>query len=381
MSAQRLIIILVLFISVKVHATMEVFEMNTNVRALGMGNAFLGVAHGADAMFYNPAGLARNSGFNWLILDPKLGVSGLEAFESVKDLQSDDGFESAIRELYGDHVWAGAGAKSILTIPFLGVGVYDNLDASLDIDNPAYPNLDVSVVNDFGYVAGLGIPIFPFVHAGMVIKRVKRKGARVPFGPSYIASLDPERIQQNIETEGTGYGLDLGGNIVIPGPFMETVLSAVWKDVGNTTFKSGIEGSEPPSQPQEMSIGAAINVDLPLISVSPAIDIKHLNREDVQLAKKIHLGVEVGLPLIDLRAGLYQGYYTLGAGVSLGFLRVDAATYGVELVAYPGQREDRRYMVQLTLELGFNPGFNILGGSSGSGGSKTARQRGLKQRR
>ena len=79
--------------------------------------------------------------------------------------------------------------------------------------------------------------------------------------------------------------------------------------------------------------------------------------------------------MIDARAGLNQGYYTLGVGADLGFLRVDAATYGVELGVYPGQLEDRRYILQISTKLGFNPSFDF----SGSGGqSRTSR---IKQRR
>ena len=63
-------------------------------------------------------------------------------------------------------------------------------------------------------------------------------------------------------------------------------------------------------------------------------------------------------------------------------MKIDAATWGVELGEAPGQIEDRRYMVQLTLELGFDPGFRITGGGSGSGRGKKGRsQRRLKRRR
>lgn len=366
------------FSSLKARATGQIFEMNTSVRALGMGNAYLGVVKDADALFYNPAGLARVSGFNWLILDPRVGVSGVEAVTDLQGVQEEEGFEDTVRELYGDHVWAGGGAKSVITVPYFGLGVYDSLDASLDVNNPVYPNLDVNVVNDFGYVLGVGVPILPVFHVGLVAKRIKRIGSRAPFGASFVGSLDPDNIVSNVKKEGTGYGFDLGANFVIPAPFMEAVISAVWKDVGQTTFKSG--GEEPPPQEQEMAVGVALNIDAPLISISPALDFKHLNRSDIQLAKKVHLGLEIGLPLIDIRAGLYQGYYTLGAGVNLGVLRVDAATYGVELGEYPGQLEDRRYALQVTIELGFDPSLNFLGGGSGGGGSRSPSKR-LKQRR
>jgi hypothetical protein len=118
-----------------------------------------------------------------------------------------------------------------------------------------------------------------------------------------------------------------------------------------------------------------------LIDITPALDYRYANRTDIELGKKIHAGVEVALPLLTLRAGLNQGYYTAGVGLNLGLIHVDAATYGVELGAYPGQQEDRRYVAQFTFQLGFDPGRFGLGGSgSGADGDSSAHPR-LKQRR
>lgn len=346
----------------------ELFEINSSVRALGMGNAYLGVADNADALFYNPAGLARVSGFNWTIADMKIGVNGTEVLQTVKDIQGSGTFEDTVRAMYGDHVWVGGGGKSAFTMPYFGAAIYDHLDASVDVNNPVYPNLDISVVNDYGYAIGGAVPVLPTVHLGTVIKYIKRTGSRVPFGATYIGSLDPDTIQSEVEREGVGYSMDLGMNVAIPGP-VAPVLSFVWKDVGMTTFKPGQATlSAPPRQLDEMSIGAAVKIDAEIASITPAFDFKYLNRADVQLGKKLHFGVEIGLPVLDIRAGFSEGYYSLGAGVNLGIIRVDAATYGVELGEYPGQREDRRYIVQFTLELGFDPSLGIFGGSRSSGG-------------
>jgi hypothetical protein len=93
----------------------------------------------------------------------------------------------------------------------------------------------------------------------------------------------------------------------------------------------------------------------------------------VQLGKKIHMGIELGLPLLTLRAGLYQGYYSYGVGLDLGLVQIEAASWGTELGEYPGQLESRRYMAQLTMRIGFDLGLKPGGGSSsgkaGSGSS------------
>lgn len=361
----------------------QVYDNFHSIRAMGMGNAYASVVSDTDALFYNPAGIARISGFNWTIVDPWIGLSGMEALEDINDLQDSSSFEASVRALYGDHVWLGGGAKSSFGIPFFAVSVYDHLSASLDINNPVYPNLDIAAVNDLGYVMGVGLPVLPVFDLGFVIKYIQRTGARVPFGPSFVSSLDPDAIRANVERKGVGYGLDMGANFIIPGP-LSIVLSGVWKNVGQTKFEPE-SGLAPPSEPNEINLGAALELDVPLLEVRPSFEFKHVNRDDIQLGKKIHFGLEISLPLIDVRGGFHQGYYTAGAGVNLGILRVDAATWGVELGDYPGQKEDRRYAIQATLELGFDPSLSFLGGGSGgSGKGSGAAQspyRRLKQRR
>jgi hypothetical protein len=72
------------------------------------------------------------------------------------------------------------------------------------------------------------------------------------------------------------------------------------------------------------------------------------------------MGLEIGLPLIDIRGGFNQGYYTMGATIDLWLLRFDLAYYGVELGEYPGQDEDRRIEAQLIIDIGFDPSLNFL---------------------
>lgn len=353
----------------------ELGERNPSVRALGMGNAYISVVGDSDALFYNPAGLSRVSGLNWLVLDPRVGLSGLEAFEEFQELSEDESLEDSIRRIYGENIWVGAGAKSAVTLPYLGFSVYNNLSAAIDVNNPVYPNLDVGVINDFGYVVGGAIPVLPVWTLGIAMRRVKRTGARVPLGPSFISNIDTDNLRSQVEDQGIGYGLDLGSNFTIPLPFLELVVSGVWRDVGDTHYRSGPGIGRPPRDEQEMALGLGAILDLPLLSIRPAMDFRYLNREDIQFLQKINLGVEVALPVFEFRAGFNQGYYSLGVGTNLGIIRLDLATYGVELGAYPGQKEDRRYLLQASFELGFDPQLRFLGGGNQSS------QRRLKQRR
>ncbi len=279
----------------------------------------------------------------------------------------------------------------------IGVAVYNHLDALVQVDNPVYPEIYTSVVNDYGYVLGFGVPIAPIFHLGANFRYVKRTGSRVPYGAAFIADLDSDEIYENVTAWGKGYGVDLGANFVIPAPFFTAVVSGVWKNVGEMKFRSENPNANIPTEKNDMTLGVALNFDMPLLSIAPALDFRYLNRDDLQLTRKINFGIEIGLPLVDIRGGFHEGYYTAGAGLNLGLFQVDVATYGVELGAYPGQIEDRRYVLEFKMEIGVG-GFTApaltggkvvgardsaeSGGSGGGGGRKSIfGGRKLKQRR
>jgi len=344
--------LLALFLALPAYAS-EMSTLNSSVRALGMGDAFTAVATDGDSLFYNPAGLARVKGLNWKIFDVGAGTSGVSEYSKLTNLKSGSGssFANSLSSLYGDHVWVGAGGESIFTMPCLGFGVYDHAGTMIQVDNPVYPQMHTKLINDLGYVAGVGVPIGPFVHIGGDLKYIKRTGTDMTAGPGLIADLQSSSITSEFTQWGTGYGADLGATFIIPAPMFSAAFSAAWKNVGGLTFRS-TGNSQIPSEPNNITLGSALTFDLPLITITPAVDMTYLTDNEFQLARKLNFGIEVGLPIFDLRAGFREGYYTAGLGMNMGLFRVDAATYGVELGEYPGQIEDRRYVVQFTMKLG-----------------------------
>jgi hypothetical protein len=356
----------------------------TNLRALGMGNAYTSVVSDADALFYNPAALAGFSGVNLTILDFRMGLNGIEGVQAFQSAMSGSGdIAETLNEIYGKQIWLGGGAKSAVMIPSFAMAGFANTELSLSVHNPPNPTIDVSMFFDYGIVMGGGVQILPGIWSvGMALRRVNRTGTTLPIGASTLATLDGEALAAEFQRRGVGYGLDLGTKLTLPGPVRPS-LSFVYRDAGYTAFTHD-EGAGAPSRIiPEMIVGGAVQIDAALISITPSFDYRYADRSDVQLGKKLNLGVEVDLPLLDLRAGLHQGYMTAGLGMSLGIIRADIATWGVELGEFPGQHEDRRYMVQFALELGVDFGLFSTSGSSGSdggssggsGGKKTLKRR------
>jgi hypothetical protein len=364
---------LILIVTVQAQAEVQSAQ-NSSVRALGMGDAFTALADDSSSLFYNPAGLARVRGLNWKIFSLHAGASGLEAYNKIKDLNGSGGgdeLSDTIQKLYGDHVSSAVGGESIFTMPMLGIGVYNHTDALIKVDNPVYPALQTDVINDYGYTLGVGVPLGPFLQAGINLRYVKRTGARLPLGASVLADLDIDKLKGQVTGWGVGYAADTGMNLILPAPFFTATLSAVWKNMGKTNYRSENTAQILPSDDNNITLGAALKFDTPVLSIAPAVDFQNLNRTDIQLARKLNFGIEIGLPMVDIRGGFREGYYTAGAGVNLGLFRVDVATYGVELGAYPGQIEDRRYVAEFTMELGIG-NFSASGSGSSSSGSSSS---------
>lgn len=386
----------------------EISTLNSSVRALGMGDAYTSLANDSSALFYNPAGLARVHGLNWKILGAGGGVDGVQAYKTISGLKgatTSSNLATSLNPLYGKKAWVGAQAETAFTAPMFGIAIYDHAGTLVKLDNPVYPSLNATLINDYGYTMGIGVPIGPFIQFGFDLKYIKRTGTNQPLGAASLADLTPSNLTRNFTRWGRGYSLDTGFNFILPLPIATGILSAAWKNVGQTRFRpANVDPTfQMPIEDNDITLGLSFDFELPLVSITPSVDYRYLNSAAYQVTRKFNFGLEVGLPLVDIRGGFHEGYYTYGAGFNLGLVRVDVASYGVELGAYPGQIEDRRYVASAIIELGVGDfsvdnsgtGAKAAGGansasasgSSASGGSGSSRShslfghRKLKQRR
>ena len=62
---------------------------------MALGNAYTSLVEDDEALFYNPAGIAKNGGIFWKIADPRVGVSDPTALKGVSNLQSSSENQSA----------------------------------------------------------------------------------------------------------------------------------------------------------------------------------------------------------------------------------------------------------------------------------------------
>lgn len=374
---KNLLIIILLIYAPFLCQGANLFLMTQSVRGMGMGGAYVSVVNDADALLYNPASLARISGMNWRIIDLGFGVSNLQTVQNISQIQGGD-LSSILDELYGKPTWIGVEGSSTFTAPYFGFGVYNHLNLRLNVSNPAYPNLKLDYINDLGYSVGFAFPVIPkFFYGGFTVRKVTRVGASAELSGTEVN--DSAAINNSIDNTGNGFGFDLGFNLTPPIPGISPVFSFVWRDVGNTVFTGDDLTKLPPEQQGDMIVGASLNISTPIVDFTPAVEVSGLTDNTTQIGKKLKVGAEFDFPLVSVRGGFHQGYYTLGTSFSMGVVQFDFATYGVELGTAPGQQEDRRYVLQMVIEIGAGLGLDLFDGSNGQKGGGRRSQ--LKQRR
>lgn len=336
----------------------ELYEFSRPVRSLGMGGVYLPFVSSTDAVLWNPAVLASVSEFAWEVGDIGVGLNGQDAlrFKEALEDESCDG-AACFGDLYGIPIWLGAHGASKFVTPRFGVAVFTNGMISGMLNNPAFPNLDLTYINDYGVAAAYGFPLAPQLNAGLTLKRTNRRGGSQQVSLSTVTS-GGESVLDEFDQRGTAYGIDLGLQWTLLG-LPETVVALHWQDVGSTAFAPDGSQTAPDRIRDNLSLGVGQFIDLPGLDLRYGLEYRHITLAGEQLGKKLHVGAELSLPLVDVRAGLYQGYPTLGAGVDFFFLRLDAATYTEETGVYPGQTPSQRYKVGLSINLAMDADFSF----------------------
>lgn len=352
----------------------ELYEPFRGIRSLGMGSVVISIVNDGSAVIHNPAALGRLEGLNIHLLELGLGGRMLSAEDmaAIEGIDSDD--PSTYNDLFGTRFNFKVNGALGVAVPYFGVGYYTDYDLSLELHNPGFPEFTTYFKNDSAVSVGAAYPIGPKTYFGMALKRMTRWGGETQeLGLTTVANAgDLAGVMEEFENKGQGYGIDMAVLTEIPAP-LNPVATIVWQDVGSTAFTKTSGADAPPHVPQNLSAGVSLGFDLPGLDWTFAMEGRHLLEPDVQIGKKVHIGTELSIPFIDLRAGINQGYITYGLGFDFLIFRLDAASYTEELGIYPGQTADNRVMIGLSMDLGFDANFNFT--------DNNGKKRKLKQRR
>lgn len=357
---KKMLYIFLLFFSMQSLAK-ELYQFGLPVRCAAMGGTCISHVKGAQALFLNPAALARVEGFDFIIAQLQMGVSkdAETVATQIVNQKKDKLSLTDVNSLYGKNVQAEVTARSGLVMPYFGVGAYSHNYLLESFGNPTYPTFNVDYISDYGYIVAGAIPVGPLTSFGIAGRGAKRWGGSKEINVlSLINSNNQDLVDQQFPDHGTGTALDLSFITTLPTDLKPT-FSVVWQDVGTTRYNKYAGNDDPPSQKDNLIFGVSLENDFLLGHWTHAFEYKFIRTDNESLGKKLHLGTEVSYGLIDLRAGLNQGYLTYGAAIDLWILEIEATVFSTELGSYAGQTRSDRYQVGLTISLDLDQSFKL----------------------
>lgn len=340
------------------------------LRPLAMGNAYVAVADDYNALFYNPAGLARLKEWDGEFLNPSVEVSK-KTMDFVQDAQDLASGSSSSTQATMDLIEKNAGESQHFAIgltPHLifknfgfGIGL-ELLDATMQFHR--YPSVQV----DVGPRA-----IIPFSFAFNALEDRLSFGfsvkARVLGGIHHefsIQDLDAFKKQDKSATGtstgpkledyvegGVGYGADVG-LLFTPIKTMEPTIGVSLTDVGGTSYKKLDVGESSTSAPDPELPSLNVGISLKPLQAGrmyllTSMDMHSIN-QPYSFSKKFNMGTELGLgDLFKIQAGLHQGYLSGGFQFDVGLINLRLISYAEEIGSIAGQVPDRRYAAQVKI--------------------------------
>ena len=340
-----------------------------------MGGTCIAHIRGSKAIFFNPSALARVEGFDFTLAQVTAGIStNAESYvNAVKNNAGNTLTLNDIQGLYGKTIAADVSARSGIAMPYFGFGVYSQNYLVETFNNPTFPTFNVNYISDYGYTVAGAVPLGPMTSFGIAGRSAKRWGGNKDIDiSSLVSSSNQNVIDQNFSDHGSGVAMDLSF-ITTLNTDLKPTFSVVWLDVGKTQYHVYSGTKDPPAQDDNLIFGTSIEHEFLYGSWTHSFEYQYIRTNGEDFSKKVHLGSEVSYGLIDLRAGISQGYLTYGLGLDLWFLQVEAAAYSSEFGTYAGQSRNDRYQVGVTLNFDFDQSFKLL--------DMNGKKRRLKQRR
>ena len=327
-------------------------------RSLSMGDAYTAYNDGFEAVYYNPAGIARRNKAKAKIFDLE-ALGSYATYQYLRGTVTSFGSFSKIT----DQVTANPGKVHTLGISLLPQFLVRNFSIGLVTRayTEAYTSGSALDLNLYAYTdAALYMHYAAALFGGIVKIGVGLKALnRAEIDKTYTAAeyASGSLSLANQWREGLGYGVDVGLMATIPWPTLPTLGIAVL-DAGNTKLAaqkilwSGSQGSgrAPQDLKQKVNVGYSMSFKhAPGTKSVLAVDVKDVLNIDTELQEQVHAGYELGIrESFYLRGGVNQGrYWTAGLGIHVGGVAIEVSSYGENLRLGSGSRkDDRKYVAR-----------------------------------
>ena len=359
----------------------EHYQLYKDIDVMKMGGVNIGLGGANSALFYNPAGLSKlkaSDGFELKLANINLSTNS----KVVNLVQNSESLLSRVGDLNGDGESNSEDDKVIYLMEKIESNIGEN--ANFDGSNFSSIGKKIGVFGfSFGFLTALDLNFQPhrgFGSEGLIevnglFLNGMALGVSYDISDSFSIGVGSKHLEYNSLSRGLGVDevLEKRDN------FIEYLDKDVAYQGDSTVFDigmlyrinrylnfglsainiGGIGDNRAVEVPETVNIGIGAGGYTGykyIPEFRAGIDYMDLteNYSTGDTIKKVRAGVE--LSIIDtsiitfkVAGGLYQGYYTAGTTLRLTVLQIGFATYAEELGAYSGEREDRRYIVNLSV--------------------------------
>lgn len=349
------------------------------IRPMAMGNAFVAVADDYNAIFYNPAGLARLKEWDGELFNPHIEMSEntIKAIKDVRELMSGSaGDTDAVLDFLDKNTGTthhfALGLTPYLVFKNFGFGIGVELSSTMAVHREISTDLDFGpkIVMPFSFAMNF---LQERLSVGTSVKFVARGGVDREFSIEDISAFSKSNNKEGSTTTatsteeetpelqdfvegGTGVGVDFG-LLFTPIKTMSPTFGLSITDFGGTPYKKFDVGGEALGTPKARL--PSVNTGLSLLPweknnmfLRTSIDAHAIN-QPAHYSKKFNLGAEWGYgKIIKVQSGLHQGELSGGFEFDVFLFTCRFVTYTEQLGTIAGQDDklrDRRYALQLKL--------------------------------
>ncbi len=335
------------------------------LRMLGMGDANIGLADDSNAVWYNPAGLAKRKGFHFNLIDLSTAADSLDTLDRLYAAVFRDQTSSLLR---GDTQFTRLSTFPSVHLPNFTFGLYQlgNVFADIGNLNSLDAFVDIFSVSDSGLIMGFGVPLMKFISIGVSGRIFQRSAIDLYMtGTDLLERTGTDRSEfleavfDSVKgSSGLGWAMAANAGVLIEVPTKpndpQIQLGATAEDIGMTSFHQYGRTPTPPAVP--MSYHAGMGIKFPMKKkgwFNVALDVRDIlgYRPWVKMGR---LGLEFKHNRFGLRVGVMDGYPTYGASLEMfPHTRIHLASYAYELGEDYWTRSYRVYALQFVV--GFNP--------------------------
>lgn len=372
---------------------------------LGQGGSFVAVSEGYNAFFSNPAGFAYTEGeatipslTTWVQAKPDSILPMLATIDGDNE-DAEGSTEQVVVERLRDQLTTnGFGVGSALGLGYVGDRLALGLSYGIDsyFYGRSFPlGVTGEAVTELTFIAGYAqrFQLGPIeIAAGANLRPMLRVRSFINSDTTASIITDFTGVDTGTDVDNSvlesieaynGWGVGLDGGLMLR--YRSLTLAAQGRDLFNTRLRYSLnsaqdiidaleQGGLPATSeesiktgdyivPMELSFGIAYQPDLGAVSSVFDPEIHAQVTDPFKMADpnpdrppsfwtRLHFGTEITLlSFFDLRAGINQGYLTLGAGMDLQFLETHFSVFTRELGRYPGDRPTSGAALEFALRL------------------------------